>query len=110
MPCVCVCRNNPLAQIDVESLLESELLAGVSLGAEQFYHRLLLVVDECGVTEFSGRKLLARLYPRRQSVSERQVERWLNELGRRALIQSFLSDNRLFLQVTDGFVARKSDA
>lgn len=82
-------------------ILTSESVNQLSWPAEVFYRRLFNVVDDFG--RFDGRPsiLRASLYPLKlDSVSERDVAKWLGECQKAALVKVYRVDDKQYLEVS----------
>lgn len=65
--------------LDAPAVYESDRLERVSTQADLAYPRLLGIADDWGRAEWNPRKILARAFPKRPSIRESDVRRWLHE-------------------------------
>lgn len=73
----------------------------LSLGAELFYRRLLLAVDDYGRFDADPRLLRAALYPLRiDTVTNAEVEAWLNECVTVTLVERYEHNGTPLLHLT----------
>lgn len=86
-------------------ILASESLARVSLEADAFFGRLLLVVDDYGRFDARPLVLRSRAYPIREGVGLEQIEAWLVELehadGETGPLERYVFDGKPYLQIVN---------
>ena len=83
-----------------EVALHGDRINAVSIGAEFWYWRLLLVVDDFGNVVADPRKLKAKAAPMR-TVTYRQIERWIVELVEHGLLIRYESSKGPHLHMPD---------
>ena len=82
-----------------EGFLDSETVDRLSIEAERFYFRLLLVADDYG--RFDGRLqiLLVRLFPLKPQITIKNIEDWLKECTDSELVYLYSVKNKEYLQI-----------
>lgn len=84
--------------------LDSERLDALSESTENFYKRLLNIVDDYGRFEYDALIILSRTYPRRiNRITPEMVDNWLKECskGPEPLVTLYTIGRKRFLQVND---------
>jgi hypothetical protein len=87
-----------------EGLNDSERVFSLSYGAQAFYFRLMLVVDDYGRIEADPIILLSRTFPRGiKSIDISTVEGWLDECcqGEEPLVTVYTVNRKRYLQVSN---------
>jgi hypothetical protein len=83
-----------------DGFVDSEAVNSLSEGAENFYHRLLLVADDAGRLDARPDILRARLFPLKSGLRNSSVAAWKNECIASGLITQYESNAKPYLQVT----------
>jgi hypothetical protein len=91
-----------------DGCLDSERIEALSLGAEVFYKRLWMIVDDFGRYEYSPVVLLSKTFPRRvREYTEQQIEKWMCECSTpirpdtQPLVVLYRVGFKIYLQITD---------
>jgi hypothetical protein len=84
-----------------DGVLTSEPVNSVSLEAELFFHKLIVVCDDFGRMDARAVVLLARCYPLRlDTISASMVYGWLADLARAGLIQLYEAEGKQYLAIS----------
>lgn len=99
---------NPL----LKSYPDSEKINRLSIGAEAFYVRLVACTDDAARYWADPAIVMARLYTLRMvngTVTVHDIDAWIKELAREALIEVYMVEGRRYLQMTNPFKTFRSD-
>lgn len=82
--------------------INSDKINGLSVYAERFFTRLIMVVDDYGCFYADSRLLKANLFPLLlDSIREADLLRWVAECHKAGLIVLYESNNKQYLQIID---------
>ncbi len=82
-----------------DGYLTSERVDALSLDAERFYFRLLLVVDDFGRYLANAAILRSMCFPLKGDISTGQIAAWLNECARAGLVVVYNADGKRYLAI-----------
>lgn len=82
-----------------DGYLTSERVDALSLDAERFYFRLLLVVDDFGRYLANAAILRSMCFPLKGDISTADVTAWLSECIKAGLVKSYAVDGKKYLAI-----------
>lgn len=82
-----------------DGYLTSERVDALSLDAERFYFRLLLVVDDFGRYLANAAILRSMCFPLKGDISTGQIAAWLNECARAGLVVVYNVEGKRYLAI-----------
>ena len=82
-----------------DGYLTSERVDALSLDAERFYFRLLLVVDDFGRYLANAAILRSMCFPLKGDISTGQISAWMNECAKAGLIVVYSADGKKYLAI-----------
>lgn len=84
----------------IRNWTQSDRINNLSEGAEIFFTRLIMTVDDYGCFHANPKILLASLFPLK-SYSINDIGDWLTECRQQDLIVTYLVEKKLYLQILD---------
>jgi hypothetical protein len=80
-------------------MLESEVIDKLSANAERFFFRLMLRADDYGRYHAHPQLLRSNLFPLKSDIRSSDVSQWLTECEAVALVRTYESDSKRFLEI-----------
>lgn len=78
---------------------DSETMDSLSPGAEVFFTRLIMKADDYGSFHANPKLLKSALFPLRDTMKDKQISEWLQELIETGLVFLYSSDGKRYLRI-----------
>lgn len=82
-----------------ESICYSESIDALTWFEECFFYRLIVNADDFGRMDGRPKILKAKLFPLKDGITEKQIREALNKLSTAGMVQVYMHDQKLFLQL-----------